>query len=98
MVESAIRRLCSLLHSATHQSATHYMYNVMNEETSEMQKYQKLLKQDTTWEIWALSLCKELGTLSQVYKDLVEGKNTFFFMSHDKIRDIPLKKSPMRLS
>ena len=38
-------------------------------------------------------MCKELGTLSQVYKDLVEGKNAFFFMSHDEIRDIPPDKT-----
>ena len=38
-------------------------------------------------------MCKDLDTLSQGYKGLVEGKNTFFFMSHDKIREIPFKKT-----
>ena len=65
----------------------------MNEETSEMQNYQKLLKQDSTREIWALAMCKELGTLSQGYKGLVEGTNTFFFMNHDEICDIPPDKT-----
>ena len=60
----------------------------MNEETGEMQNYHKLLKQDSTREIWALAMCKELGGLSQVYTGIVEGKNIFFFMSNDKIRDI----------
>ena len=64
------------------------MYNVMNEETGEMQNYQKFLKQESTREIWALAMCKDLDTLSQGYKGLAEGTNTFFFMSHDKIRDI----------
>ena len=65
----------------------------MNEETGEMQNYQKLLKQDSTREIWELDMCKELGTLSQGYKVIVKGTNTFFFMSHDEIRDTPpLKK------
>ena len=50
-----------------------------------MHNYQKLLKQDSTREIWVFAMCKELGTLSQGYKGLVEGRNTFFFMSHDKI-------------
>ena len=36
MVESAIRPLWSLQHSATHKPTTHCMYNVMNEETGEM--------------------------------------------------------------
>ena len=79
--------------SATHRPMTHCMYNVMNEKTGEMQNYQKLLKQDSTRKIWALSMCKDLVTLSQVYKGLVEGKNTFFFMSHDEIRDIPPDKT-----
>ena len=92
MLESAIRPLWSLQHSATHRPTTHCMYNVMNEETGEMQNYQKLLKQYSTREIWALAMCKELGTLSQGYKGLVEGTNTFFFVSHDKIRDIPPDK------
>ena len=65
----------------------------MNEETGEMQNYQKLLKQNSIREIWALAMCKELGTLSKGYKGLFEGKNTFFFMSHDKIRDIPPEKT-----
>ena len=38
-------------------------------------------------------MCKELGTLSQGYKGLIEGTDTFFFMSHDKIRDIPPDKT-----
>ena len=37
MVESAIRPLWSLQHSETHQPMTHCMYNIMNEETGEMQ-------------------------------------------------------------
>ena len=65
----------------------------MNEETAEMKNYQILLKQDSTREIWELAMCKELGTLSQEYKGLVEGKNNFFFMSHDNIRDIPPDKT-----
>ena len=60
----------------------------MNEKTGEMQSYQRLLKQDSTREIWALTICKDLGTLSQGYKGLFEGTNTFFFMSHDNICDI----------
>ena len=88
MEESAIIPLWQLQHSATHQPTTHFMYNVMNEETGEMQNYQKLLKQESTREIWALAMCKDLDTLSQGYKGLVEGTNNFFFMSHDKIRDI----------
>ena len=69
------------------------MYNDMNEEMDEMQNYQKLLKQDSTREIWALAMCKELGTLSQGYKGLVEGTNTFFFMIHAEIRDILTDKT-----
>ena len=69
------------------------MYNIMNEDTSEMHNYQKLLKQDNTGEIWVLAICKELGTLSQGYKGLFEGKNNCFFMSHDKIRDITQDKT-----
>ena len=65
----------------------------MNEETGEIQNYQKLLKQNSTWEIWSLAMCKELGTLYQGYRGLVEGKNTFFFMSYEKIRDIPPDKT-----
>ena len=38
-------------------------------------------------------MCKELGTLSQGYKGLIEGTDTFFFMSHDEIRDIPQDKT-----
>ena len=38
-------------------------------------------------------MCKDLGTISQGYEGLVEGTNTFFFMSHDKIRDIPSEKT-----
>ena len=93
MVESAIRPLWPLQHSATHRPTTHCMYNVMNEETDEIQNYQKLLKQDSTHEIWAIAMCKELGTLSQGYKGLIEGTNTFFFMSHEDIRDIPTDKT-----
>ena len=63
MAESDIRPLWSLQHSATHQPTTHCMYNVMNEETGEMQNYQKLLKQDSTREIWASDMCKELGAV-----------------------------------
>ena len=48
MVESSIRPLWSLQHSAKHIPTTHCMYNVMNEETGEMQNYHKLLKQDST--------------------------------------------------
>ena len=93
IVESAIRPLWSLQYSATHLSTTHCMYNVMNKETSEMQNYQKLLKQDSTREIWTLAMCKEMGTLYQGYKGLFEGTNTFFFMSHDEIRDIQTDKT-----
>ena len=38
MAESAIRPLWSLQHSATHQTTTHCMYNVMNEELPEIIK------------------------------------------------------------
>ena len=93
MVESAIRPLWSIKYSATHRPTTDCMYNVMNEETGEMQNNHKLLKQDSTREIWALSMCKDLGKLSQGYKGLVEGTYTFFLMSHDKIRDIPPDKT-----
>ena len=79
--------------SETHQPKTHCMYNVMNEETGEMQNDQKLLKQDSTREIWALAMCKELVTLYQGYKGLVEGTYNLFFMSHDEIRDIPPEKT-----
>ena len=65
MVESAIKPLCPLQHSAKHRPTTHCMYNVMNEKTGGMYNYQKLLKQDSTREMWALAMCKELGTLSQ---------------------------------
>ena len=65
----------------------------MNEETGEMQNYQKLLKQYSTREIWSLAMCKELGTLSQGYKGLIEGTYTFFFMRHEDIRDIPPDKT-----
>ena len=65
VVESAIRPLCLLKHSATHQPTTHCMYNVMNEETGEIHNYQKLLKQDSTLEIWALAMCKEMGKIFQ---------------------------------
>ena len=64
IVESAIRPLWSLQHSTTHRPTTHCMYNILNEETGEMQNYQKLLEQDSTHEIWSLAMCKELGTLS----------------------------------
>ena len=57
-----------------------------------MQNYHKLLKQDSTCEIWALAMCKDLGTLSQETKSLVEGTNTFFLMIHDEIREILLDK------
>ena len=65
----------------------------MNEETGEMQKYQKLFKQDSTPEIWELAMYKDLGTLSQGYKSLFEGTNTLLFMSHEEIRDIPPDKT-----
>ena len=38
-------------------------------------------------------MCKEMGTLSQGYKLLFEGTDTFFFMTHEKIRDIPPEKT-----
>ena len=53
LVESAIRPLWSLQNSATRLPKTHCMYNVINEETDEMHNYQKLIKQDSTHEIWA---------------------------------------------
>ena len=65
----------------------------MNEEKVEMQNYQILLKQDSTREIWALAMCKDLGTFYQVYKGLFERAYTFFFMIHNKIRDIPPDKT-----
>ena len=58
-----------------------------------MQNHKKLLKQDNTREVWALSMCKELGTLSQGYKGLIEVTNTFFFMSHYEIRDMSPDKT-----
>ena len=65
IVESAIIPLWSLQHYTTHWPTTRCMYNVMNEETGEMHNYQKLLKQGRTREIWSLSMCKEMGKLSQ---------------------------------
>ena len=38
-------------------------------------------------------MCIDLDTLSQGYKGLVEGTHTFFFMSYDKICDIPPDKT-----
>ena len=69
------------------------MHNDMNEETGEIKNFEKLLQQDSTREIWALAMCKKLGIVSQGYKGLVEGTNNFFFISHDKIRDIPPDKT-----
>ena len=34
-------------------------------------------------------MCKELGRLSQGYKDHTEGTNTLFFMNKNAIRNIP---------
>ena len=93
IVEPAIIPLWLLQHPETHQPTTHCMYNVMNEETGEMQNYQKLSKQDSTREIWALSIFKELGTLSQGCKVVVKGTDTLFLMSHDEIRDITPDKT-----
>ena len=93
MLDSSIRPLWSLQHSATHQPTTHCVYNVMNEKTGEMQNYHKLLKQNSTREIWASDMCKELGKLYQGYKGLVEGTYTFLFISHSEIRDIPPDKT-----
>ena len=56
MVESAIRPLWSLQNSVTHRPMTHCMYDVINEDTGEMQNHHKLLKQYTTREIWALAM------------------------------------------
>ena len=56
MVELSIIPLWPLQHSATHQPTTHYMYNIINEETGKMKNYRILLKQDSTREICASAM------------------------------------------
>ena len=65
----------------------------MNEETGEIQNYQKLLKSDSTRATWSLGMCKYLGRLSQGFQGLVKGTYTVFFMDRQQIREIPEDKT-----
>ena len=67
----------------------HLLHNVMDDDTGIMRNYRQLITNKDTRETWLLSMCKELGRLSQGYKGHTEGTNTINFMDIDQIRQIP---------
>ena len=51
-------------------------------------KYKDLAEDPVTASIWTEAMCKELGQLSQGYKN-TKGTNTVRFINHQQIREIP---------
>ena len=91
--EQKCKPLWNLQKSATYQTTAPRMYNVMSEETGEMQNYQELLKSDSTRATWSLGMCKELGRLPQGFKGLFKGTNMVFLIDRQQIREIPENKT-----
>eukprot|EP00956_Cyclotella_meneghiniana_P024846 scaffold50598_cov53-Cyclotella_meneghiniana.AAC.3 len=50
--------------------------------------YEKLANDPVMQEVWTKAMCTELGRLAQGYYGK-EGTNTFFFMTHEEIKNIP---------
>ena len=71
----------------------HLVCNVYNDETKRLESYQQLLKTPSMRPIWTKAMCKELGRLSQGYKDEVTGTNTISFMTRSEVRLIPPDKT-----
>ena len=66
-----------------------HVNNVIDEETGESQSYEQLIKNPKTRATWIKSMCKELGRIAQGYKNLENGTNTVFFMTHNEIKNTP---------
>ena len=82
--------LWSMQHYAANTSRKYNaINNVMDDSTGEMQNYRQLIRGKETRERWLLGMCKELGRLSQGYKNFTEGTNTLNFMTREQIRTIP---------
>ncbi|KAL7538190.1 hypothetical protein ACHAXR_008359, partial [Thalassiosira sp. AJA248-18] len=75
--------------SLFHTNIEEFANGVVHPETNEtITKYSKLIKEPILRDVWLKAMCIELGRLANGYGD-TEGTNTFKFMSHDEISNIP---------
>eukprot|EP00804_Cyclotella_cryptica_P009434 CCRYP_017332-RA/>CCRYP_017332-RA protein AED:0.38 eAED:0.27 QI:0/0/0/1/0/0/2/0/259 len=71
----------------------HVCNGVLHPVTKEtITKYKMLANDPILQTVWTRAMCKELGRLAQGW-DGSTGTDTIFFMTHDKIQQIPLDRS-----
>ena len=58
-----------------------------------MFSYKALMKNYKKRHIWKQAMCCESGRLAQEWNNKITGTNTFCFMTHDEIRNIPVDKT-----
>ena len=62
--------------------------SVLHPNTGTPMLYKDLIKFGGTCKVWSAGMCKELGHLSQGYKDTT-GIDTIFFLVHEEITTFP---------
>ena len=63
-----------------------WMANLIVEDTTgEMLEYRHLIKQENYKDLWEGGMCRELGRLTQGYRD-TKGTNTVFFIPISKVQ------------
>jgi hypothetical protein len=62
---------------------------VINPDTGKALTYEDLIQNGKTTVLWTQAMTKELARLAQGLDNVTEGTSTIFYMTHDKIRNIP---------
>ena len=69
--------------------------NIIDDKQKNM-SYRQLIKSDVK-ERWLQAMCKELGRLSNGYKDMTPGMKAIEFMNKEEVEQIPKDKSVMSI-
>jgi hypothetical protein len=73
----------------THRSFEHYANAVIDPHTGRTLRYEDLIKNPKTRDLWSNAMTKELARLAQGIEGLTVGTNTVFYLTHEEIKNIP---------
>jgi hypothetical protein len=71
----------------------YHMNAVIDPVSGKPLRYEDLIRNPKTKALWSHAMTKELARLSQGLKDVTEGTNTVFYLTHEEIKNIPVDRT-----
>jgi hypothetical protein len=78
-----------LLRHETQRTTQQYANAVLHPTTGKAMSYEQLMKDPLTKAVWISAMTKELARLAQGMDGITTGTYTVFYLTHDKIQNIP---------